>query len=96
MEDAEIGMSLGTGARLCRWGPVVLCCPLINKVWGGWGERMLWDQATHVIGVEFGLIFFFNALKAFTLFFGVGWESQLGLLFLIPVHYVPGTFGSGS
>lgn len=41
----------------------------------GGGKRMLWGQATHVIGVEFDLIFL-NALKDFILSFGVGLEIQ--------------------
>lgn len=35
---------------------VVLCCPLINKVFlvGWWRERGWWSRAPQVIGVEFG------------------------------------------
>lgn len=62
MEDAEIGMSPGTGARLrnlSKQNIVVLCCPLINEVWSQHGgEGVLWGQATHVTGVEFYLNYF--------------------------------------
>lgn len=57
---------------------------------------MLWGQATHLMGVEFGLIFKKNASKTCILLFRVGTESktQIGLLLLI-AHFIPGMFGSG-
>lgn len=58
VEDAEIGTSPGTGARLLSWSswsPVVLSFPLFNEVCGG--NRVWWGQATHLIAVGFGLIF---------------------------------------
>lgn len=41
----------------------------------GGGKRMSWGHATHVIGVELGLIFL-NASKAFILSFGVGLDIE--------------------
>lgn len=61
VEAAEIGTSPGPGARLLslsRWSAVVLCCPLINEVCGG--EGVLLGQATHLIAVVVGFIFFFS------------------------------------
>lgn len=93
MEAAEIGTSPGPGARLLslsRWSPVVLCCPLINEVCGG--EGVLLGQATHLIAVVVGLIFFssLNALKASIVLFGMGLEIQMHLGLLPPrVQFVP-------
>lgn len=41
---------------LSRWSLVVLCCPLINEVYGG--EGVLLGQATHLTVVVVGSIFF--------------------------------------
>lgn len=86
---AGAGASLLSGLSLSRWRLVALCCPLINKVFlvGWWREGPL----PHVIGVEFGWRLL-NCVEGpnFVVWSGNGIpKTQLGLLFLYTIFFVP-------